>query len=158
MRVALTRVDSRLVHGQVIEDWLPYTGADVVVVANDEVAGDPLQTAIIESCVCLSDVQVRVVPVKGVRPLLDSMAGGDGAVIILLREVADAGRLWDAGLRFDTLNLGNVHEHPGSRQVSRSVSLNEQDIMTLKGLAVGGVNVDIRAVSRDRSLSLEDVV
>ena len=33
------RIDNRLIHGQVIEAWLPYTGASVLVVANDE-AGD----------------------------------------------------------------------------------------------------------------------
>ena len=32
------RVDNRLVHGQVIEAWLPYTGARHLIVANDELA------------------------------------------------------------------------------------------------------------------------
>ena len=37
------RVDNRLVHGQVIEAWLPYTGARHLVVANDELATDFLR-------------------------------------------------------------------------------------------------------------------
>ena len=42
------RVDNRLVHGQVIEAWLPYTGAKHLVVANDELATDLLRRQIVE--------------------------------------------------------------------------------------------------------------
>ena len=45
------RVDNRLVHGQVIEAWLPYTGAKHLVVANDELAGDVIRQQIIELAV-----------------------------------------------------------------------------------------------------------
>ena len=45
------RVDNRLVHGQVIEAWLPYTGARHLIVANDELAADALRQQIIELAV-----------------------------------------------------------------------------------------------------------
>jgi hypothetical protein len=35
MKIALTRVDSRLVHGQIVESWIPSTRASVLMVAND---------------------------------------------------------------------------------------------------------------------------
>lgn len=35
MDFSLVRVDSRLVHGQIIETWLPYLKASRIVVVND---------------------------------------------------------------------------------------------------------------------------
>lgn len=39
MDFSLVRVDNRLVHGQIIETWLPFFKATRPVVVNDEVAG-----------------------------------------------------------------------------------------------------------------------
>lgn len=158
IKLVLTRVDSRLVHGQILEDWVPSTGADLIIVANDEVAADPLQTTIVEMCACTGEVTVRVSPLSGVAGLLASPPGGARSAILLVRDVEDAARLWDLGIRFVALNLGNVHAHDGSRQVSRSVSLSSHDLEVLRRLERDGVAVGIQAVSRDRLQPLADAV
>ena len=158
MKLALTRVDSRLVHGQVIEDWVPAVDARVVVVANDDVAADPLQSMIMETCTCSGDVEVKVLPVRDVGPLLQAEPGRGPNAIVLLKDVSDAKRLWETGVHFTRLNLGNVHEHPGSTAVARTVFLNEEDFGALRQLVGGGVDVEIRAVSRDRSQRLEELL
>ena len=45
------RVDNRLVHGQVIEGWLPHLAAKHLVVANDAFASDLLRQQIAELAV-----------------------------------------------------------------------------------------------------------
>ena len=45
-RMAWFRIDNRLVHGQVIEGWLPYLNAGHLIVANDALALDELQQQI----------------------------------------------------------------------------------------------------------------
>ena len=42
------RVDNRLVHGQVVETWLPYSKANVMVLANDDIVADQLRQEIIK--------------------------------------------------------------------------------------------------------------
>ena len=39
--IALSRIDSRLIHGQVVEAWLPHLRVARVVVADDEASKDP---------------------------------------------------------------------------------------------------------------------
>lgn len=158
MKLALTRVDSRLVHGQVVQDWVPATGADLLIVANDEAAADPLQRMIMETCTCGDDVEVRVVPIGSVGQLLADPDTRRRSAILLVRDVPDASRLWSAGVRFERLNLGNVHAHAGSRLVSPSVCLNDEDVAALRDLLRAGVEVEIRAVSRERSRSLEEML
>ena len=38
--IRLTRIDNRLIHGQVATQWCGVVGANLLLVANDEVAGD----------------------------------------------------------------------------------------------------------------------
>ncbi|MDA8124239.1 MAG: PTS sugar transporter subunit IIB, partial [Deltaproteobacteria bacterium] len=38
MDIALVRVDNRLVHGQILEAWIPYLQASCIVVVDDQVA------------------------------------------------------------------------------------------------------------------------
>jgi len=40
------RIDNRLVHGQVIETWVPHLGAKSILVVNDELADDELRQEI----------------------------------------------------------------------------------------------------------------
>ena len=44
--LSLVRIDDRLVHGQVVEGWIPFLRADVVVVASDSAAADETQVAL----------------------------------------------------------------------------------------------------------------
>ena len=41
--IVLTRIDNRLVHGQVGVTWVKTIGANLLLVANDEAASDKLQ-------------------------------------------------------------------------------------------------------------------
>lgn len=46
--ILMTRIDNRLVHGQVGVTWVNHLGANLLVVANDEVAKDPVQQNLME--------------------------------------------------------------------------------------------------------------
>lgn len=41
--IVLTRIDNRLIHGQVATQWCGSVGANLLLVANDEVAKDKLR-------------------------------------------------------------------------------------------------------------------
>ena len=49
--IVFTRVDDRLIHGQVVHCWLPVLEATVIVVANDQIYQDCLQRSILELAV-----------------------------------------------------------------------------------------------------------
>ena len=38
--IVLVRIDNRLIHGQVATQWTSTVGANLILVANDEVAGN----------------------------------------------------------------------------------------------------------------------
>lgn len=46
--IVLTRIDNRLVHGQVATQWCGSIGANLILVANDNVAGDKLRQGLMD--------------------------------------------------------------------------------------------------------------
>jgi mannose/fructose/N-acetylgalactosamine-specific phosphotransferase system component IIB len=63
MDTALVRVDNRLVHGQILEAWVPFLQAACIIVVDDHVAGDFFRETVIKMAVP-SEVEVIVSSVK----------------------------------------------------------------------------------------------
>ena len=76
---------------------------------------------------------------------------GDEAVLVLVSSCADAKRLYEQGLMYTVLNIGNVHYKPGKKQISPSVALSNDDESCLRFLASKNVELDFRCVPNDRT-------
>ncbi|MEF2231914.1 MAG: PTS sugar transporter subunit IIB [Pseudodesulfovibrio sp.] len=142
----LVRIDNRLIHGQVIEAWLPYTGAKTVIVANDELADDVLQQEIM-SLAIPQTVSSVFVNVDKLVAAVEFAAPTD--VLVLFSNCSDARRAFDTGFSFHLLNIGNVHYLPGKKQISPSVALSDEDEGCLRHLSRRGVELDFRCVPND---------
>ena len=59
IRMLWFRVDNRLVHGQVIEGWLPYVAARHLIVANDAMSADLLQQQVELDFRCVPSDKIR---------------------------------------------------------------------------------------------------
>jgi PTS system mannose-specific IIB component len=156
--VALVRVDNRLVHGQVLEAWLPALGAHGILVADDEAAGNVLARSAM-SLAIPPGVSFQVVKLATAAELLQPGGKGPQAArtLVLLRDVRDAVSLHDAGVPLPTLNLGNVHFGAGRRQVAPSVFLDAGEVAALKKLAEQGTRVEVRAVPSEPPLTFSEI-
>jgi PTS system mannose-specific IIB component len=153
--IALVRVDNRLVHGQVLEAWLPALDAHGILVADDEAAGNVLARSAMTLAIP-PGIRFEVVRVQAAGELLRPGGRGPQAArtLVLLRDVRDAVALHEGGVPLPRLNLGNVHFKTGRRQVSPSVFLDEGELAALEVLAGAGTEVEIRAVPTEAPLRM----
>jgi len=156
--VALVRVDNRLVHGQVLEAWLPALDAHGILVADDEAAGNVLARSAMALAIP-PGVNFEVLRVEAAAGLLRPGGKGPQAprTLVLLRDVRDAVALSEAGVAVPQLNLGNVHFGRGRKQVSPSVFLDAGELAALEKLSRAGTQVEVRAVPSEPPLRLPDL-
>ncbi len=152
--ISLVRVDNRLIHGQVVEAWLPYLKVERVAVADDEAASSPLIKAAMGLAVQPS-VEVVIDSVGSVD--FDQLSKDDKKTLVLVRDVRNAVEAMNRGLELQRLNLGNVHFATGRKQVSPSVFLSQDELNQLKVLVDGGVEVDARGVPGDKPITFTDM-
>jgi PTS system mannose-specific IIB component len=144
------RIDNRLVHGQIIETWLPYLGSRVILVANDELANDVLRQEIIRLAVP-TGIELLFAYVDGILSILraEKQKVVLDDVLLLFASCADANRAHQAGLAFTSLNVGNLHYAPGKQQLCPHVAVSSEDIDSLRDLSRQGVRLDFRCVPND---------
>ena len=141
------RIDNRLVHGQIIEAWLPHIRAKTLLVANDDLASDELRQEIMSLAVP-SGISFMCCPVSEVASTLRSVRKNDPDqhVLILFSDCADARSAHMTGLSFSLVNIGNLHYGPGKEQVCEHIALGAEDRSCLKYFKEHGVEIDFRCV------------
>lgn len=142
-----TRIDNRLVHGQVIETWIPFTNAKRLVVANNELAKDVVQQDIM-SLAIPHGVKANFVSVEEVADFLQKLKlrVGKSDVLVLFANCLDARKAYDAGLDFGLINVGNLHYGPGKKQLCAHVALSSADTDCLEYFQDHGVELDFRCI------------
>jgi PTS system mannose-specific IIB component len=142
------RIDNRLVHGQIIEAWLPFTDARSIVVVNDGLAEDKLRQQIMSLAIPMG-VDISFVAVEAIKAHLSDhkLLGGD--VMLLFANCQDARRAFETGLGFTRLNLGNMHYSPGKRHVCQHIALSKEDEGCLDFFLKQGVLLDYRCIPSD---------
>ena len=142
--VALTRIDNRLIHGQVASQWTRETKADILLVASDETAADKFRQELMNMA-APAGVTTMYVPVDDVKKVLEEKCG-DKRVMILVANPLDAKRLQEAGVKIERLNIGNMHMAEGKHQVATTVAVDDTDKAYLKQLADNGAELFIQRV------------
>lgn len=152
--ISLVRVDNRLIHGQVVEAWLPGLKVAKVVVADDEAAGSPLIRAAMGLAVP-SHIEVSIQRIDDID--FAALAEDEAKVLLVVREVTSVTQARRRGLTLSHLNLGNVHFASGRKQMSSSVFLSPDELNELKILSSEGVEIEARAVPSDRPVQLAEM-
>lgn len=152
--ILLTRIDNRLVHGQVGVTWTKTLGANLILVANDEAAQDPLQQKLMKSTADSSGAGIRFFTIEKTIQVI-SKAADRQKIFIVVKTPADALKLVKGGVPITEVNVGNMHFAPGKTEVTKKVYVDQQDKDDLMGLVNDGVNVYIQDVPGDRKTSVK---
>jgi PTS system mannose-specific IIB component len=154
--VILARIDDRLIHGQIVEGWVNFLKATCILVADDAVAANPLQRAIMEISVP-EGLKVIIGRVEEIcAQLLTSSLDGERA-ILLFSNPGDVLRSLQAGLLCSSVNLGGLHFVPGKKKIMDVCAVNEADLEALKAILRRGVRIDVQTVPTEKPQPLEKV-
>jgi mannose/fructose/N-acetylgalactosamine-specific phosphotransferase system component IIB len=149
--MACFRIDNRLVHGQVIEAWLPYTDARHLIVANDDLAENIFCQQIIALAVP-QRVKIHFVPLS---QLAETLAHCGDKSFVLFASCQDAYTAYQNGVAMPELNIGNLHYAEGKRQLLPHVAVSAEDTAALCALRAADVLLDFRCVPTETVRGLD---
>ena len=155
--IALVRVDNRLVHGQILEAWVPFLDACCIVVADDQVASDFFRETVIRMAVP-SDVRIVINSLAELAENTAFQRGCGPTTIVLFSTISSAWTAFNLGFRFDKLNIGNIYNEECRLCCTQSVQLNDEDIQDITCLRNAGVQIELRRVPREKPIDLFEIV
>lgn len=148
MAIELLRIDDRLIHGQVVEGWLPRLKADLVAVVSDAAAADPIQTSLMKMALP-PGVGLSVLRVADAPAALSAPQAAARRILILVPGPEEALALLEGGVAVDRVNVGGLHFTVGKVQLGRALFLSEKDKAALRAIAARGVRLEGRPLPSD---------
>jgi mannose/fructose/N-acetylgalactosamine-specific phosphotransferase system component IIB len=148
------RIDNRLLHGQVVQFWIPHLEVQRLVIADDATAADQTLVSLYRMVMPRSVTLDIVVP----EDLCTAVASNStGSTLVLLGSIEDATRARRSGFAFERLTIGNVHAGRGRERVTDSVFLSAEEIQSLLMLRQSGTIIDIQSFPGEQfKLELDD--
>lgn len=146
--IKLTRIDHRLLHGQVAFSWTKFLDADCILIANDALMQNELKMN-----------ALRLAKPTGVKLVMKSIGDSIQALnsgvtdkyklLILVESVADAYRLATAVGRVKSINIGGMKQAENRRQIAKAVFISAEDEAKLRELNERGLELEVRLVPSD---------
>ncbi|MCX5784803.1 MAG: PTS sugar transporter subunit IIB [Elusimicrobia bacterium] len=154
MPITLYRIDDRLVHGQVVEAWVPYLHAGEIAVISDDIAHDAMRQTIMRFA-APEGVGLKILPVAEAPAYLLTAEASASNMLVLLPGLAEAVDLIKKGVKITKLNVGGMHYSAGKNlSIGKAIFLNDADCAALRFLSDSNVIIEGRGVPSDSPLDL----
>lgn len=152
--ILLTRIDNRLIHGQVGVTWTTTLGANLLIVADDEVAKNEMQQKLMAVTAKSSGAGVRFFSLEKTAAII-GRAAPEQKIFIICRTPAEVRYLVEHGVPIKDVNVGNMHFAEGKRPISKKVYVDDKDLDDLHAIQNAGVNVFIQDVPGTEKIKVD---
>lgn len=143
-----TRIDERLIHGQVAGIWSTSLSTQRIIVVNDEAATDPLQKSSLRMA-APSSMRLSVLGVEAAAKNIQSGKYGKQRLFLLFKNPKDVLRFIEAQGPIKTVNVGNMSYKEGAREVTKSIQVLPEEEQIFETIASKGVTVTAQLVPND---------
>ncbi|HEY8929452.1 MAG TPA: PTS sugar transporter subunit IIB [Mucilaginibacter sp.] len=146
--IKLTRIDDRLVHGQVVFTWTPALGVNCLVIANDKVAKDEFVKMTL-GLAKPAGTKLLVKTISEAAAFLNDERSKPLKILLIVNSVTDARALVNEVPEIKSVNFGGLRLKDGARLISKAVAVNDDDISAIKELLDKGIELEVRQVPTD---------
>lgn len=153
MNIALLRIDSRLIHGQVATSWAKAVKCEAIFAVSDDVANDPLRRDLLLQ-VAPENLKAYVIPVEKAIKVYHNPKYAGKNILWLVTNPTDVVRLIEGGVKIDKVNVGGMTYRDGNKMLSEAVAVGKDDVIALKKLLEKGVELSMQKVASNPKVML----
>ncbi|WP_285766140.1 PTS sugar transporter subunit IIB [Peribacillus sp. SI8-4] len=152
MSIVVTRIDERLIHGQVAYSWSVAYQITEYLVVDDEAANDPNQILLLSMAVP-SGKNHAILSVEDAVSHLDAQPDSVKTFIVA-KSPHVLLSLIEKGITLLSINVGGMYYKAGKQEISKTVYVDEEDKSVFRRIRDHGVACEIRTSPSDKSIDL----
>lgn len=157
MSIELTRVDFRLIHGQVITRWLTQCQINEIVTIDTALSKDVFMQEVFKMA-APKGVKITIVNVEDAVKRQQEGAFDKNRVMVLFKGVAELNAAVQAGLKLEKVQIGGLGGGPGRKAVNNAITLDRADADTLIELEKMGIEIYFQTTPDYPSETLQKAV
>lgn len=152
--IAMTRVDARLVHGQIAAVWTKRLALSDIVILSDETANDEFVCEILQFA-APTGVKLQILHIDEGVDMWKADTFPNGKTLLLFKDIDSAYEAYQKGVNFTGLNIGQAPKVKDRIQVIGTVSMNEAELRKLEELECTGVEVYFQPLPDEAKVPLK---
>ena len=157
MKIALVRIDERLIHGQVTLGWSRTVSANLILAVNDLVAQDSLQKKLMMMAAPVG-VTIEIYSIDEVVEKLNANTWPNANILLLLRNPIDMVRLIEKGVQVPKINVGGVRSPGATIKLTKEVIATPDELAAWKQLDELGIRIEVQWVPNQGLTVLNDII
>lgn len=155
--IVLCRIDSRLIHGQVVTKWVGQSQANRIAVVSDELEADPFMKSIYLMA-APPNVKVDCYGNQSFAAAWRENQLGEGNVLVLFPNLVTVQQAVVDGFDVKNIQVGGLGGGPNRKAVFQNITLDEADVAILRDLQQRGVTVFFQTIPEDKPQALADLI
>lgn len=155
--IVLTRIDDRLIHGQVVTAWVKQTDANHILVVDEGLTKDVFMQKVLRSA-APAGINVQVMGQAEAGAYLIQEADASEKLMILVKAPEALEALLDAGVSLPVIVLGGMGSKTGRKKFNRNVSASPEEVECLKRLEEKGSHVQFQLVPDEKPTPLSKLI
>ena len=157
MDAIFTRIDSRLIHGQVAGTWVPHIAPQTFIAASDNAAHDQLRKSLLLQ-VAPTSVKTNVLDIAKAGRVYNNPKYTGMKTMFVVESPVDVVRLLDEGVKINEVNVGGVTFKTGMVQLSDAVYASEEHLEAYRELIKRGVKLTVQQLPNHSPVDLEKIL
>ncbi len=155
--IKLARVDFRLMHGQVVTNWIKQVSADAILIVDDKLASDKF----------LAQVFLMAAP-PGIKISIKSMKKAiQGAkegrynglnLLVLFKSIESAKRAYENGFPLESLQVGGLGNGSNKVMISNEIFLSKEEAEMLENMKNKGLKITLQVTPKDPMIDIEEAL
>ena len=157
MDAIFTRIDSRLIHGQVAGTWVPFIAPQTFIAASDNAAHDKLRKSLLLQ-VAPAGVKTNVLDIAKAGRVYNNPKYTGMKTMFVVESPVDVVRLLDEGVKINEVNVGGVTFKTGMVQLSDAVYASEEHLEAYRELLKRGVKLTVQQLPNHSPVDLAKIL
>lgn len=151
----LTRIDDRLIHGQVMTAWMKVMPAKQIIIVDDKVAADDFMKDVLEMA-APAGVKMNICSVEQAIGILNQ--GLSVPTIMLAKTPLTLKALIDGGAELKAINIGGIGMNEGRKTLYKNIAVTEEERQILKDFIQKGIDVKIQIIPAEKVIDLKNIL
>lgn len=154
--ICFSRIDDRLIHGQVVTTWVHTYQIEQIIILNDKVAEDKTQKNIL-AMAAPQGIKVKAFGIDRFTEIIKTTPI-TRRTMLLFTTSTDVLEAVEKGVDIKELNIGGMRYQEGRERLTKALSVSETEREAFKKLLDKGIEITVQMVPKDEKINLKEVI